>query len=448
MGGLDGEEDVDFDDGQMGLEPVALHQRRLSRQQHQPLLPTPRRASLSLASPVSASSASSSPSSAPSLDPQQVPMSVFLERNRVRLDESVSQIKTTLRRAEKGGDMRALLVFDEDDSVEVWSDERIILDGREGEENMSLTVQAWAQARSIIYPFAWIMGAVLFFVEAFRMADPVNHYDGKTDYTGLLYTGGSEALSTELALLIGLGLLVFLAVFVFLMYRYRETCERIFKQFLVFDILLIYLVGGFVLLLLLFARLGLRVEGVTFCLLGWNFGVVGLFSLYHPVPPSVHRFYLVALNAIMAIMLVATISQWVIFVCVTIAAVADIASELRPNWRLLSPFLLPRHLELLHETPRIIYQVGPVRLRAADLMWYGLMVGLVQDSFGAMVAAFMAILAGVVLTVFVAPFLGKSFRPLPAAYIFMLLVFLLYGEVMEPYVEQWNALRAPVVVLE
>lgn len=46
-------------------------------------------------------------------------------------------------------DTRALLCFDSKEDIEVFADKRLILDGREGEENLLLTVQAWGQVVSV-----------------------------------------------------------------------------------------------------------------------------------------------------------------------------------------------------------------------------------------------------------------------------------------------------------
>ena len=55
-------------------------------------------------------------------------------------------------------------------------------------------------------------------------------------------------------------------------------------------------------------------------------------------------------------MLAAALGRWIVFFFVLIAATGDFISELTPRLRLLSPFLIPEHVELAFTTPRILYQ--------------------------------------------------------------------------------------------
>lgn len=92
---------------------------------------------------AAAGAANGNGNDAPVIDPSNVPMPIFLQHNGWRVDDQVSQAKTIFRRAAKAKDTRALLVFDSKDNVEVLSDQRLILDGKDGEEHMQLTLQAW-----------------------------------------------------------------------------------------------------------------------------------------------------------------------------------------------------------------------------------------------------------------------------------------------------------------
>ena len=88
-----------------------------------------------------------------------------------------------------------------------------------------------------------------------------------------------------------------------------------------------------------------------------------------------------------------------------------------------------------------------MRLRAADLMWYGLLMGCVRNSLGAVVSAFVFSAAALALVVFVLPFLGRKFRPLPVALAGVVIVLLFESSVLMPYIASRNPLRAtPLVV--
>jgi len=262
----------------------------------------------------------------------------------------------------------------------------------------------------------------------------------------LLYENQIDTVSAFIVFIIVGGLLALVVIMLFLWYRFREQCERFFKAFLVLDILLIFTIGGGILIWMFVSHMKIKMEIISFSLITVNMGMGGLASLYLPVPPVVHRAYLVILNAIMAIMLVETLPMWILFFFVTILAILDALSELT-RFRAISPFLIPQSIELLYDTPRILYQVGQLRLRAADLMWYGLLVAVVHTSLGSIVATFVLVLAALVLVLFVAPFMGKRFRPLPLAFAFILGLLLFNDQVIIPFAMSWNFFQSPSLTL-
>jgi hypothetical protein len=92
----------------------------------------------------------------------------------------------------------------------------------------------------------------------------------------------------------------------------------------VVDILLIFTVGGGILIWMFVSHMKVKLEIISYAIITCNMGVGGMVSLYLPVPPVVHRAYLVVLNAIMAIMLVETLPMWILFFFVTILAILGI----------------------------------------------------------------------------------------------------------------------------
>jgi hypothetical protein len=199
------------------------------------------------------------------------------------------------------------------------------------------------------------------------------------------------------------------------------------------------------------------------------------------------------LNAIMAILLVAVLPIWIVLVFLFVAALGDILSELRPQARLLSPFIIPANVELIYATPKILYTVGGLRLRAADLLWYGLLTGLVSPlRFSPPMHALLVCLVAVVcilahaymcpscllfvlgcvlqvvytssssrdyasvllggtlivlcvlsalaLLLFVGPFVGVRVRPLPVAILTAFVLTMIQQPVLEPFLASQNAI--------
>jgi hypothetical protein len=116
-------------------------------------------------------------------DEKQVPIGLFMDRNKWAIDESVASVRTVLIDARKSGqETRALLCFDDKEQVEVLADRQVILDGADGEEHMKLTVQAWGQALPIITPILAVMIICSYFTSVIRTL--INSADaGTTDYT-------------------------------------------------------------------------------------------------------------------------------------------------------------------------------------------------------------------------------------------------------------------------
>jgi len=290
------------------------------------------------------------------------------------------------------------------------------------------------------------MVCVLYFTQVFT--DEASYrIEQDSNYTYYLYDEAGSSFSPAMFLIMGGVFLLVLVVGIFCLYRYRERCERLFKKFLVVDILLIFCFGGGAVIMVIAQKLRIPTEQITFFIFVWNFGFLGLMSLYFKIISAIHKFYLIILNSIMSIMMITTLGKYVIFFLLAIAAVGDVVSEMRPRMRFLSPFILPANVELIYETPRILYQVGSLRLRAADLMWYGLMMGLVDiTSIVSITSTFIFILTSIAIIVFVIPFFGKRFRPLPIALFFVTLGILWNPNLLSPYVSSFNFLKTTILL--
>eukprot|EP00808_Paulinella_micropora_P024122 g6237.t1 len=372
-----------------------------------------------------------------------VPISVFLQSNRWRVTDQVASLTELLRTAARNKDTRALLVYDDDDNVEVLADKGLILKGRDGEELVRLTLQAWAQALRIVYPFAGVMALVAYFVGLFTRLQ-LNQTSTPTDvdYTYYLYDAQPQQLPMEFILLACAVGLVVVVVLICLIRRFRHQCEMLFKAFLKFDIGVLLSVGGGYFGLFVLADFGIPCDLVSLILFTWNFGMTGLFSMYFKVLPTVHRFYLLILNAIMAIMMVIVLEPWMIYTFLTIIAGLDVLSESRPNIHVLAPFLLGSNFELLYETPRILYQVGGLRLRAGCFIWDGLLIGVVAFTVTSLTVTFLSVMAALCGVVFVLPFYGKSYRPLPVACLLVFIFGIFQAAFIAPLAASLNFLRA------
>lgn len=388
------------------------------------------------------------------LDLSDIPMSTFVGVNGWRIDETVRTIRGHLIEAQRNLNTRALLVYDADENIEVLADKRVILDGKEGEEHMQLTVQAWHQALEILYPIVIVMILCLHFSVQF-VKQTTSYYNGTTNYSAYITQTSELTMSTILVLLLALVGVIILVICIILVYRYREQCERCFKRFLVADILAIFMFGVATLLWLLVTQWDAYMDTLTFIGIIWNLSMIGLMSLYYSMPERVHHFFLILLNSIMAIMLIATLGQWLVLTFLLIFSLGDIISELRPNMRFLSPFIIPTGVELIYNTPKILYTVGGLRLRAADLMCYGMLMGLAlatgnsaADYSSVLLGGslvFICVMSSMSIMLFIAPFIGCRFRPLPLAVIAAFICTIIQDPVFMPFIKQQNNLTVQTV---
>lgn len=375
-----------------------------------------------------------------------VPVSTFILQNRPRLDEQLQALQKCLMDAKRAQNKRALLCFDSSgERIDVLADKRPIMQTRDGEQHLDMTVQLWRYALTFIYSIVGLLLLVVYLASSFTDPEtPLGQQFGE-----IMLAGSEDSASPQFLFVLGGVLLAFFVIIVFLAYRYREQCEHLFRRFLLLDIFFIFISGGAVCLYSLATDLSLALEAPTAILIAWNFGFVGVFSLYQPVPPNLHRFYLVALNAVMAVLILVTLGTGFVVGFLALAAFADFMSDLRPNVRLIAPFIFPVGIDDLDEAPRILFHLGQLRIRSADLLWYALLIGIPLTHLHLMeiMLGMIAILSSIILPVFVVPFLGKSIRPLP--YAFGLVVFITVAQpALISYISSQNMLTTAAVSFE
>lgn len=374
-----------------------------------------------------------------------VSMNSFLENNRWRIDGQITTIQDLLSNAVENKCTRALLCFDANNSVEVLCDKNLILDGKKGVEQMELVQRAWHQALSIIYPIAALLLAVIYFSGVVGLHSHHHHLFKRN--TDIMIESSRHVLSPRVAMIVGGGIIIVVVVIVFLIIKYRDQCEHLLRGFMVVYILMIYVVGTGSLSSIIVQQTDMIIEFWSFLVVVWNFSFIGLWSLYHPVPPKLHRFYLLLFTSIMALSMVTALEKFVCFFFVSIVALADLLSELRVRFRLIPPFILPSGTQLIYETPRIWYDIGGLRLRTVDFMWYGVMIRTVQSTYICTISAFIALLSSICIVEFVLPFYGKRFRNLPIALLCITLLYLFGDSAMSIFIGAHNFLDKHDVTL-
>lgn len=90
------------------------------------------------------------------------------------------------------------------------------------------------------------------------------------------------------------------------------------------------------------------------------------------------------------------------------------------------------------------FSVGGLRLRAADLMWYGLMLAFCLNSPNTTATSsimlgtalvFLSVLSSLAIILFVFPFVGIRYRPLPVAFLCAFIFTLIQQPLFEPFMQ-------------
>lgn len=373
------------------------------------------------------------------VDPTRAPIKPFWEANADKIRTQENRLRKALKAAKAKNETRSVLLYNGNQRVEVWADKGLLFDGRKGQDYVNLTIQAWGEFYNIMGPIVAMLIAVILFL------NQINSFTNGASFVGSyplrLPDQPTETTSTQMYLIYGAGILFSLLVVLVCFWQLRDRFEAFFRYFMVLDIFVILFFGLGLLIVVSADNLNISADKFSMFAIVWNLSVVGLLTFYQPVSPVLHRIFIVVLFGLMAIIISAVLSVYVI-ACDIIVAALDLFAMYKPSFAdHFHPFLLPTDFPLQNQTPRIFYEVNGLRLRATDFMFYGMLASVVISSTGAtstievsVAVGYIFILTGIVLCVYVLPFFSKKVRPLPIAVILMLIGLLLNDQIIGPYV--------------
>jgi len=196
--------------------------------------------------------------------------------------------------------------------------------------------------------------------------------------------------------------------------------ERIFSMILGVDFMMIMALGGSVLALIFRQWSTIPLDYFTYLIFIWNFSFVGTSILYvrggfldyFDKMESLQRNYLVVINSVMATMVTLTLSRYLVIAFVSLPVLLEIIEIWRnfiwhrAGLRGMGQFgflWLASVPGRAMTSPIIAYEVpnSLLRLRAADLMWLGLLASIPEKS----IVACICIVLGTVFTItFLVPY--------------------------------------------
>ncbi|MES1909907.1 MAG: hypothetical protein MHM6MM_002590 [Cercozoa sp. M6MM] len=374
----------------------------------------------------------------------------FWQHNEPQVNLHVEQIKSALLEARRRNNTRALLVYrpgDECDHIDVVVDRRSAIKSPVHETSLRSLYSGWSAFWLIALPILAMSVVLPMLVWMYRPLSAFDSIDNGMGVPAIVVQTRQDTPAYWLPLVVIAGVLAIFALATWMAARHRETCERIFRKFLVVDSMLILSVGtGIILFTLWFALSAgrhLPMDVFAFVFVCWNVGGLGVAALWLHVPSVLPKISVAFLTAIMAFVVTVVLGPYA-FVLTTLVAFLDFACwTAGVDW--LMPFLsqniIPEHL-----TPRLYYQVRGVRVRIFDLMLASLCFGALPLLIDRFVLASLLFTTVFVTSVFAAPLLlAGACRPLPLFWLAFLFMVLLIDDKAASVVRQASRWETPLI---
>eukprot|EP00475_Leptophrys_vorax_P025338 TRINITY_DN35499_c0_g2_i1.p1 TRINITY_DN35499_c0_g2~~TRINITY_DN35499_c0_g2_i1.p1 ORF type:complete len:524 (+),score=101.31 TRINITY_DN35499_c0_g2_i1:733-2304(+) len=345
-------------------------------------------------------------------------------------------LKEKLQHSAKSGMSRALLVVgwrtdDEklegvEPEIEVYADSGLIADPRVGgDRRLNLTQEIWRHGHHVIRAVCTAVFLVAFF--KFMVNDLANRpsFSSKAvNFGASLKQSQQQTTSVGFLILVAASMIVTGLIIFVCWWRFRMQWERIFAMILGVDFMVIMALGGSVLSFIFLQWSGLSVDYLTYSVFIWNFAFVGSAMLYirgdfldyFVKMESLQRNYLVVINSVMATMVTLTLSRYLVIGFISL----PVMLELIEIWRNVVlnraglrgmgqfGFLWLTSVPGRATTSPIIFYEVPnslLRMRAADLMWMGLLASIPEKT----IIASICIVLGCVFTIsFLIPYIDVN----------------------------------------
>eukprot|EP00036_Acanthoecidae_sp_10tr_P007846 CAMPEP_0182924886 /NCGR_PEP_ID=MMETSP0105_2-20130417/7855_1 /TAXON_ID=81532 ORGANISM="Acanthoeca-like sp., Strain 10tr" /NCGR_SAMPLE_ID=MMETSP0105_2 /ASSEMBLY_ACC=CAM_ASM_000205 /LENGTH=419 /DNA_ID=CAMNT_0025062705 /DNA_START=29 /DNA_END=1288 /DNA_ORIENTATION=+ len=297
------------------------------------------------------------------------------------------------------------------------------------------------------------------------------------------------ALINVLIFLCFIIVMTFLLVFLF---KYR--CYRAIHGWLIISSCLLLFMFSYLYISELLNTYNQPFDYFTYTMVVWNFGVAGMFAIHWKGPLIIQQVYLVIISALMALILIKYLPDWTVLMLLGVIALYDLFAVLCPGGPLrmlvetaqerdepLFPALIyssamawivtmadaDRDVDTFsslndesatddvelhdraartsreHRQPPTPQQEeeedsGGVKLGLGDFIFYSVLVGkaATADDFGTVCACYVAIIIGLVCTLFILSVYQKALPALPISIFFGLIFFFSTNQIITPLVLQ------------
>lgn len=278
--------------------------------------------------------------------------------------------------------------------------------------------------------------------------------------------------------------LCFIIVMTFvLVCLYKQRCYRAIHGWLICSSMLLLFMFSYLYISELLDARNQAMDWFTFAMVVWNFGVVGMFAIHWKGPLIIQQIYLVIISALMALILIKFLPDWTVLMLLGVIAIYDLFAVLCPGGplKMLVETAQERDEQIF---PALIYSsamafIGMadpsrpnddtdvvelndppqgrraasrppeeeeeedssgVKLGLGDFIFYSVLVGkaATADDFGTVAACYVAIIIGLVCTLFILSVYQKALPALPISIFFGLIFFFCTNLIITPLLLQFN----------
>jgi presenilin 1 len=245
----------------------------------------------------------------------------------------------------------------------------------------------------------------------------------------------SPAQKVEGGVINALVVVIMLVVITFLMVLlYKLRCTKVIFGWLMLSSAIILFVMTWMWLDLFCVKFQIPYEKMSVSLVLWNFGIVGIMSIFFYAHPRMTQAYLVAVSAIMGWSLT-RIPEWTTWVLLASVALYDVAAVLTPKGPL--RMLVEESQRRNEPLPGFVYESKSFKLGLGDFVFYSVLVGRAAVfSYLTWTVCFLAILFGLCATLFCLGVFQKALPALPISIALGILFYFLTRFVMLPFTEE------------
>jgi len=309
-------------------------------------------------------------------------------------------------------------------------------DGIDDDEDDGVEADLFVQVDSLLKPVSATMAMVVALVGVLN-SSPVSagafsnmmvYEEHEDDSTGTKLAGSLENALIFIALIVGVTTLLFL------LYKFR--CTKLIYAWLITSVGMLLATFGGLVAYMVILRFDAPMDYGTSTFFLWNFAAVGMRVVFWPAPPIIRQVYLVIVSVLLAWSLT-KLPEWTTWSILAAVSVWDLIAVLTPRGPLKG--LVEESQRRNEPIPGLVYEADDVKLGLGDFVFYSVLIGrAVLHDVTTVVTCFIAILAGLGMTLLLLAIYQKALPALPISIALGMVFYFTTSALVTPMVELMN----------